>query len=58
MTSRHRSGAPDVLQVRDLACRRGPALLFSGHRLRGRGRRDCSACAAPTAAARPRCCAA
>ncbi len=30
MTSRHRSGAPDVLQVRDLACRRGPALLFSG----------------------------
>lgn len=30
MTSRHRSGAPDVLQVRGLACRRGPALLFSG----------------------------
>lgn len=30
MTTRHRSGAPDVLQVRDLACRRGPALLFSG----------------------------
>jgi heme exporter protein A len=28
--TRHRSGAPDVLQVRDLACRRGPALLFSG----------------------------
>jgi heme exporter protein A len=30
MTSRHRSGSPDILQVRDLACRRGPALLFSG----------------------------
>lgn len=30
MTGKHRSGAPDVLQVRDLACRRGPALLFSG----------------------------
>ncbi len=30
MTEKHRSGAPDVLQVRDLACRRGPALLFSG----------------------------
>lgn len=30
MTSRHRSGAPDVLEVRDLACRRGPALLFAG----------------------------
>ena len=30
MTSRHRSGEPDVLQVRDLACRRGPARLFSG----------------------------
>jgi heme exporter protein A len=29
MTTRHRSGLPDVLQVRDLACRRGPALLFS-----------------------------
>lgn len=29
MTGKHRSGAPDVLQVRDLACRRGPALLFS-----------------------------
>lgn len=28
--TRHRSGTPDVLQVRDLACRRGPALLFSG----------------------------
>lgn len=25
-----RSGAPDILKVRDLACRRGPALLFSG----------------------------
>lgn len=30
MTGKHRSGSPDVLQVRDLACRRGPALLFSG----------------------------
>jgi heme exporter protein A len=30
MTGKHRSGTPDVLQVRDLACRRGPALLFSG----------------------------
>ncbi|MBL0140824.1 MAG: cytochrome c biogenesis heme-transporting ATPase CcmA [Betaproteobacteria bacterium] len=30
MTEKHRSGAPDILQVRDLACRRGPALLFSG----------------------------
>jgi heme exporter protein A len=30
MTASHRSGTPDVLQVRDLACRRGPALLFSG----------------------------
>ena len=30
MTGKHRSGATDVLQVRDLACRRGPALLFSG----------------------------
>jgi len=30
MTTKHRSGAPDVVQVRDLACRRGPALLFSG----------------------------
>lgn len=30
MTVKHRSGAPDVLQVRDLACRRGPALLFKG----------------------------
>jgi heme exporter protein A len=30
MTVKHRSGAADVLQVRDLACRRGPALLFSG----------------------------
>ena len=30
MSEKHRSGAPDVLQVRDLACRRGPALLFSG----------------------------
>ena len=29
MTGKHRSGEPDVLQVRDLACRRGPALLFS-----------------------------
>jgi len=29
MSEKHRSGAPDVLQVRDLACRRGPALLFS-----------------------------
>ena len=29
MTGKHRSGAPDVLQVRDLSCRRGPALLFS-----------------------------
>lgn len=28
--TKHRSGAPDILQVRDLACRRGPALLFSG----------------------------
>ena len=28
--TKHRSAAPDVLQVRDLACRRGPALLFSG----------------------------
>ncbi|MGE0358189.1 MAG: cytochrome c biogenesis heme-transporting ATPase CcmA [Burkholderiales bacterium] len=30
MTGKHRSGAPDVLEVRGLACRRGPALLFSG----------------------------
>jgi heme exporter protein A len=30
MTSKHRSGAPVVLQTRDLACRRGPSLLFSG----------------------------
>ncbi len=30
MTTKHRSGSPDVLQVRDMACRRGPALLFSG----------------------------
>lgn len=30
MTGKHRSGAADTLQVRDLACRRGPALLFSG----------------------------
>ena len=30
MTTKHRSGAQDVLQVRDLACKRGPALLFSG----------------------------
>ena len=28
--TKHRSGSADVLQVRDLACRRGPALLFSG----------------------------
>jgi heme exporter protein A len=30
MTLKHRSGAPDILQVRDLACRRGPAMLFKG----------------------------
>jgi heme exporter protein A len=30
MTSKHRSDAPVVLQARDLACRRGPSLLFSG----------------------------
>ncbi|HEX4944947.1 MAG TPA: cytochrome c biogenesis heme-transporting ATPase CcmA [Usitatibacteraceae bacterium] len=30
MTGKHRSGAADILQVRELACRRGPALLFSG----------------------------
>lgn len=29
MTGKHRSGTPDVIEVRDLACRRGPALLFS-----------------------------
>lgn len=29
-TAKHRSGLPIVLQGRDLACRRGPALLFSG----------------------------
>ncbi len=28
--TKHRSNMPEVLQVRDLACRRGPALLFSG----------------------------
>ena len=30
MTAKLRSGAPDILQVSDLACRRGPTLLFSG----------------------------
>ncbi len=30
MTAPHRSGQPDVLQVRGIACRRGVALLFSG----------------------------
>jgi heme exporter protein A len=30
MTGKHRSDLPVVLEARDLACRRGPALLFSG----------------------------